>query len=775
MHHRWSLARPFVVSLSVFIGILVTGVTSLAFAEDMAQAHVAVVQFSNATDSSSYDAACKAATDTLVMTFHQLGRYRVQSEDKIGGGEDALRVMAEERQLDFIVYGTMSKSGSGIDCKLSVFDRAKGKTTLSQSRKAPGLLDIFDATDELIVSVLESMTGSHIGFGAITLTNTGEKGTYTVLVDGSPIGSDLTSLDRVLDGTRTVTIAQKRMLGDREIARSSVEVQEGKTAELSFAVPFLMDDEKQKVEGLRAGIKAEWNNETAVSDVDAKLTELTSLLSDVSYSPKLSTYKDEAMQLTGERMLRKNRLAIEASAWEPNVELLDAAGALYSSAKVYPNPETIKEAFEGNAQLMATLFELEAGKALSDGDLDKGLECFENALLVSTRYLGGARMMDYAYAMTMLKDFKERAGTQGPEFKDDQDLKVVFGALTRAGQQFYGLRAQVEAGTAVALVASDVATPVSVDSREYADAPLVLTPASGSRTMSVQPKGAAKPVMLTATVGGKLLFLQDGFASFGKIAGGNSPGSNQTESASVTGSSSLPAKVQIKSNVEGQVYFEDELLGDVGPGNPLPVENLPVGKHNFVLKSGDKVLETITITLNSRARPTVAFGKRNSELEPTIYKIGDAGPAGGFIFYDKGSVSGGWRYLEAAPSDQTDKNDIQWRNGYDLYIKTSTAVGTGRANTKGIIAAQGSGSYAANLCKNLIIGGFSDWFLPSKDELGLMYANLKKAGLGGFGEGWFWSSSQNLNDTAWKQRFSDGQQTISVKYNRYAVRVCRAF
>jgi hypothetical protein len=62
----------------------------------------------------------------------------VQLEEKAAGvGEKALRAMAEERHLDFIIYGMMSKAGSvGIDCSLSVFDRAKGRTTLSLSGTA---------------------------------------------------------------------------------------------------------------------------------------------------------------------------------------------------------------------------------------------------------------------------------------------------------------------------------------------------------------------------------------------------------------------------------------------------------------------------------------------------------------------------------------------------------------------------------------------------------------------------------------------------------------
>jgi hypothetical protein len=156
-----------------------------------------------------------------------------------------------------------------------------------------------------------------------------------------------------------------------------------------------------------------------------------------------------------------------------------------------------------------------------------------------------------------------------------------------------------------------------------------------------------------------------------------------------------------------------------------------------------------------------------------VLNVGDTGPAGGVIFYDKGTTSGDWRYLEAAPNDQS--GGIQWHNGSYIDIKTGTAVGTGKANTDAIIAAQGDGTYAATLCKSLTIKGFSDWFLPSKDELDLMYKNLKKASLGGFGEGWLWSSSQTYNHNAWIQEFSVGNQSVNNKTFKYSVRAVRAF
>ena len=90
---------------------------------------------------------------------------------------------------------------------------------------------------------------------------------------------------------------------------------------------------------------------------------------------------------------------------------------------------------------------------------------------------------------------------------------------------------------------------------------------------------------------------------------------------------------------------------------------------------------------------------------------------GGIIFYVNGSGAHG---LIAAIQDQS--TGIAWFNGsFNDTGATGTAVGTGQANTDNIIAAQGAGHYAASLAGQLVLNGYSDWFLPSKDELNLMY------------------------------------------------------
>ncbi|MCL2187085.1 MAG: hypothetical protein FWB86_14735, partial [Treponema sp.] len=70
--------------------------------------------------------------------------------------------------------------------------------------------------------------------------------------------------------------------------------------------------------------------------------------------------------------------------------------------------------------------------------------------------------------------------------------------------------------------------------------------------------------------------------------------------------------------------------------------------------------------------------------ETKTYKIGDTGPAGGIVFYDKGNTDGGWRYLEAAPASS--EFSAEWGLAY-FSLKTDPEIGTGRRNTALIVAA----------------------------------------------------------------------------------------
>jgi Protein of unknown function (DUF1566) len=81
--------------------------------------------------------------------------------------------------------------------------------------------------------------------------------------------------------------------------------------------------------------------------------------------------------------------------------------------------------------------------------------------------------------------------------------------------------------------------------------------------------------------------------------------------------------------------------------------------------------------------------------------------------------------------------------------------------------------YAAKLDAH----GHQDWRVPTKSELNVLYNN--RAAIGGFDisgslpAGWYWSSSQDDYNTAWAQRFSDGNQDDYYEHNASSLRCVR--
>ena len=172
---------------------------------------------------------------------------------------------------------------------------------------------------------------------------------------------------------------------------------------------------------------------------------------------------------------------------------------------------------------------------------------------------------------------------------------------------------------------------------------------------------------------------------------------------------------------------------------------------------------------------------------------------GGTIAYilvsgDPGYVPNATHGLIAASSDQipTEKDSngflntgIQWYNGnFGLATgATGTAIGTGLSNTNSIITIQGatSTSYAAGLARAYTGGGYTDWYLPSRDELYQLFLN--RDAIGGFCECRYWSSSQLAADptSAYLVGFYDfythplNAMSPNQVYSHWSVRAIRAF
>lgn len=167
------------------------------------------------------------------------------------------------------------------------------------------------------------------------------------------------------------------------------------------------------------------------------------------------------------------------------------------------------------------------------------------------------------------------------------------------------------------------------------------------------------------------------------------------------------------------------------------------------------------------------------------YSIGDS-IQGGFIFYlDPSGVHG---LVAASLNPAAESGTYLWGcSGVALPAARGTAIGSGRANTLTIVydpcAAIGGGGVndiAAERADEIYFqNGYNDWYLPSKDELELMHKNLHAAGIGGFGANqYYWSSSENDANTAWRMQFTGVATTVPETANKTAaarVRMIRAF
>jgi hypothetical protein len=237
----------------------------------------------------------------------------------------------------------------------------------------------------------------------------------------------------------------------------------------------------------------------------------------------------------------------------------------------------------------------------------------------------------------------------------------------------------------------------------------------------------------------------------------------------------------------GVIYSTDSNFGTFSTSSTQ--SNVASGTYTFTL-SGLSSLTNYHAKAFITNKAGTSYGPVVSFSTPDIPLTVGTNYGGGKIFYifqsgDPGYVAGQTHGLIAALSNQNIGGvGVDWKNNQGFFTigASGTGIGTGLANTNAIINRHGSGtSYAAGMARAHNGGGYTDWYLPSKDELNLMYLNigngaaLPNKNIGDFGGSDYWSSSEVDFYQAHGQWFGQGGMYEHFKDFGKQVRAIRTF
>lgn len=149
--------------------------------------------------------------------------------------------------------------------------------------------------------------------------------------------------------------------------------------------------------------------------------------------------------------------------------------------------------------------------------------------------------------------------------------------------------------------------------------------------------------------------------------------------------------------------------------------------------------------------------------ESTFKTTGYFGPGGGYVAYDKGESTNGWRFMEVHPVSLNYSSagyGGNWGNSAQFVSGTYPDFGKGKENTDIIVNATSAANCAAKLCKNLVRNGLNDWYLPSSEELLKMNVELRKANI--FIPIDAWTSTENNLNFAYATYSTNAQPSVPI-------------
>lgn len=216
----------------LFTGILVFG------AEQDEAVSISITSIKNESGNEQLDLLCDTVTDTVEFNLRLIGNYEVKKNDFVDPVTDfeAAKKFYRSYGFDNAIFGKMSTTNEGnYVLTMSVWNREDNRITVEKQTEFERLLEIFEITDTLVATFLESFSGTKVAFGELIITNEGDRIPYNVYIDNNFAGENLSKIS-VLVGERSVKIMQKKERGETIIKSERLIVREGEQHEIVFEV-----------------------------------------------------------------------------------------------------------------------------------------------------------------------------------------------------------------------------------------------------------------------------------------------------------------------------------------------------------------------------------------------------------------------------------------------------------------------------------------------------------------------------------------------------------
>ena len=190
----------------------------------------------------------------------------------------------------------------------------------------------------------------------------------------------------------------------------------------------------------------------------------------------------------------------------------------------------------------------------------------------------------------------------------------------------------------------------------------------------------------------------------------------------------------------------------------------------------------ILVVLAAVSIPALFFASEKT------YKVGDIGPGGGIVFYKNSSgfsVDNGSGESKICHYLEVSKEDVgcaSWapRSLTAASASTRYGIGEGMAATQDILNSAGKTKLTSENCAAYACSKYrtsttkaGDWFLPTSDEIRLIFKNLSPEKIDINNTEFYWSSSVEADNRAWARK--NKTATVDSIDNKFMVRAVHAF